>query len=55
MAFAPPTNNTGIPIPAIPANPPSLTDIMNTRDYVERLILSKGKCPLRLSLMNTSY
>ena len=38
MAFAPPANNAGIPTPAIPANSPSLSDIMNTRDYVERLI-----------------
>jgi hypothetical protein len=46
MAFEPPANNAGVPIPAIPDNPPSLSDITNTKDYVERLIQSKGKCPL---------
>jgi hypothetical protein len=46
MALVPPVNNAGLPIPAIPANPPSLSDIANARDYLERLILSKGKCLL---------
>jgi hypothetical protein len=49
MAFAPPANNAGLPVPAIPANPPTLSDITNTKDYVERLIQFKGKCP---SLLN---
>jgi len=43
MAFAPPpANNVGVAIPAIPADPPSLTDITNTKEYVERLVLSKA-------------
>lgn len=46
MAFAPPANIAGVAIPAIPANPPSLSDITNTKDYVQRLIQSKGKWPL---------
>jgi hypothetical protein len=46
MAFAPPANNAGLPIPAMPVNPPTLSDIMNTKDYVERLIQSKGKSPV---------
>ena len=40
MAFAPPANNAGLPIPEISANPPSLSDITNIKDYVERLIQS---------------
>ena len=51
MAFAPPANNAGVPIPAIPANPPTLSDITNSKDYVVRLIQSKGKLSV-LSLMN---
>lgn len=39
--FAPPAKNAGLPIPAMPANPPTLSDIRNTKDYVERLIQSK--------------
>jgi hypothetical protein len=46
MAFAPPTNNAGLPIPAMPANPPTLSNITNTKDYVERLIQSKGTSPV---------
>jgi hypothetical protein len=46
MALAPPANNAGVPVPAIPANPPSLSDITNNKFYVERLIQAKGKCPL---------
>jgi hypothetical protein len=46
MAFAPPANNAGLPVPAIPANPPILSNITNTKDYVQRLIQSKGKYPL---------
>ena len=46
MAFAPPANNAGLPVPAIPANPPTLSDITNTKDYVGRLIQSKGRYPL---------
>ena len=54
MAFALPANNAGLPIPEIPANPPSLSDIANTRDYVERLILPKGKCFLLVNETNWS-
>jgi len=46
MAFAPPANNAGLPVPVIPANPPTLSDITNIKDYVERLIQSKGEYPL---------
>jgi hypothetical protein len=52
MAFAPPHNNAGVPIPAMPANPPSLSDITISKDYVERLIKSKGKCQCRLQVIN---
>jgi hypothetical protein len=51
MALAPPANNAGVPIPAIAANPPSLSDITNIKNYVERLTQSKGKCLLP-DLMN---
>jgi hypothetical protein len=44
MAFAPPANIVGVPIPEIPDNPPTFSDITNTKDYVKRLIRSKGKC-----------
>ena len=45
MAFAPPGNNAGLPAPIMPANPPTLYDIINSKDYVQRLIKSKGESP----------
>ena len=56
MAFAPPANNAGLPIPEISANPPSLSDITNIKDYVERLIQSKGKClfPADAAVLNAT-
>ena len=38
--FVAPANNAGLPIPAWF---PSLSDITNTKDYVEQLIPSEGK------------
>jgi hypothetical protein len=54
MAFAPPHNDAGVLIPPVPANPPSLFDITNSKDYVQRLIKSKGKClcPCRVLVVN---
>ena len=33
----PPPNNGEVPVPAIPANPPTLADITNAQKYAERL------------------
>ena len=52
MALAPPANNAGLPIPAIPADPPTLSDIVTTKDYVKRLIKSKGRCLFLIMNLN---
>jgi hypothetical protein len=52
MALAPPANNAGLPTPAIPAHPPTFSDITNTKDYVQRLIKSKGKCLCLIMSLN---
>ena len=41
-ALAPPLNNAGVPLPPVPANPASLVDITNAKEYVDRL--SSYKC-----------
>ncbi|KAH9481882.1 hypothetical protein JR316_0006412 [Psilocybe cubensis] len=37
-----PTNTAGIPLPKPPANPPSLSDITDAREYIEKLAHSKA-------------
>ena len=36
-------NGAGVPLPPNPANPPSLIDITNAKEYVDRLFFSKGQ------------
>lgn len=43
MAFVPPPNNAGVAPPPFPQNPPTLGDVTNTKEYSERLSLSKRK------------
>jgi outer membrane murein-binding lipoprotein Lpp len=41
MALVPPPNTAGVVLPANPQQPPTLVDISNSKEYVERLALSK--------------
>lgn len=41
MALVPPPNAAGVIPPANPQNPPTLGDITNSKEYIERLALSK--------------
>ena len=42
-ALAPPPNGFGVPVPPAPANPASLVDITNARQYTDHLVTSKGE------------
>jgi hypothetical protein len=42
-ALAPSLNGAGVPLPPNPENPPSLIDITNAKEYVDRLSFSKGQ------------
>ena len=41
-ALAPPLNTAGVPLPPVPANPASLVDITNAKEYIDQL--SSNKC-----------